>query len=216
MEVRHVDQKQHCMILFAVLNTHAHTYLRAPPSPCIIVAFDHKRRRVKLGQKELSEFTARVQFGTMYINYCEVWEESSLSACGSSIRFSGMVFAVDGTHSVCVLQVGKHLLEAFQDGDEVVGDDSIRPQSHLSADAKLFLGRSWDAAQAEMAKRDIHHWFEHGNIGKRIGIPWGSPRLAIGYGPIAELDRFCPALLGLDDAETVAKISKFPTIVAMM
>ena len=116
----------------------------------------------------------------------------------------------------CCAQVGKHLLEAFWDSDEVVGDDNLRPQAHLSADVKLFLGASWDATRSEMLRRDLRAWFVAREVGAALGgVPWGHPSLALGYAPVAAIDRGCPALAGLSDAGVVDKLGRFPRIAGL-
>ena len=40
------------------------------PSPRLTVAFDHRRRRVKLQAPDFTHFTLRMEFGSAYLNYC--------------------------------------------------------------------------------------------------------------------------------------------------
>jgi len=155
---------------------------RPPPSPSVVVAFDHSRRRVPLEEWELAQFEPCLRFGEVYLNYCEV---------------------------------GKHLLEAFVDGDEVVGDSNLRPQSHLSADVKLHLGPTWPATRSRMLQRDAAAWFQERGMAASLGAPWGSPSLTFGYAPVAELDRSCMALAGLEEQAVVARIGAFPTILGL-
>lgn len=130
--------------------------------------------------------------------------------------------AMTGTHTPgpCLTalssQVGKHLLEAFADRDEVVGDDNLRPQSHLSADAKLYLGQGRDAGQAAALLRDVRSWFEGRGVGRALGLPWGDPALALGFAPVAELDRGCPSLAGLEtEEEVLLRVGCFPRVLGL-
>jgi len=152
---------------------------RSPPSPTVVAAFDHRRRRVKLRRSEMREFHLRLEFGCLYLNYCEV---------------------------------GKHVLEAYQDRDTVVGVANLRPQAHLSADAKAFFGADWGPSRSEGTARELRAWWDAHGLAAATGRAWGDPALALGYAPVARLDRRCPALLGLDDEAVVAAIACHPTL----
>lgn len=109
-------------------------------------------------------------------------------------------------------QVGKHVLEAYQDRDTVVGAANLRPQAHLSADAKAFFGADWGPSRSEGTARELRAWWDAHGLAAATGRAWGDPALALGYAPVARLDRRCPALLGLDDEAVVAAIACHPTL----
>ena len=98
-------------------------------------------------------------------------------------------FAVARNFGVAYLNycmVGKHLLEACWDRDDVACVQ-LRPQTHISCDTLLWFGASPSAAEAAAAEGELGEWWEREGIEQRFRR--GDASSAVGYCPVADLCR---------------------------
>lgn len=79
--------------------------------------------------------------------------------------------------------VGKHLLEACLDKDQITG--AIRPQTHLSADTLLWFGASPTPDEMEERKAALDDWWAQEGIERRFAR--SDPASAVGYLPVADI-----------------------------
>lgn len=104
---------------------------------------------------DYQHFTVAKQFGTCYINYC---------------------------------QIGRHLFEIFQAGDQVANDEHILPLRRMSADTYVWLGSTTGPKALAKRRADIEQWFIANEARLNgLGFFWGDPKLAIGWIPVATL-----------------------------
>ena len=96
-----------------------------------------------------------------------------------------------GTIYVNYCQVGRHLFEMFQAQDHDLAEEHILPLKLVSADSYFWFGPSSGKSGLEKKYAQIEAWFKQNEeLFRRRGLgAWGDPRLAIGWLPVADLDR---------------------------
>jgi hypothetical protein len=77
--------------------------------------------------------------------------------------------------------VGKQVLDAYFNKDEVVGGDNIRPLQYASAAFDIFFGQSTKPSFELEFKKEFNAWI------MRQGLDPRDPKLSIGYIKVAEL-----------------------------
>jgi len=93
--------------------------------------------------------------------------------------------------------VGKHLLEACDDNDDVTG--VLRPQTHMSADTSLWFGHNSTAKELSDIEAKLNEWWDREDIGSQFGRT--DPSSAVGYLPVADLCFDRGDVLGKGDAD---------------
>lgn len=110
-------------------------------------------------------------------------------------------------------ELGKPLWDVFQDKDEVVGDENIRPLRYFSANALVHFGRTNSPTEVSRQLREFNRWWdEKEEFLKSLGFKKGDPKNSIGHIPVADLCRNRGAIKGLSQSETVKLIGKYPRI----
>jgi hypothetical protein len=109
-------------------------------------------------------------------------------------------------------EVGKHLLELYQDQDGVCGEENIRPLAYYKADFKLRLGKGMSADEAEKYLDNFEEWFasEH-EMFNRLGIYKNKYR-ALGLITVAKMNLEESGLAGLTQEEIALKICPYNRI----
>jgi len=112
--------------------------------------------------------------------------------------------------------VGKHLMELFQDDDEdECGDENVRPQRTMSADAQCYFGPSMSEEEAAQKLSDFHDWLRASPHRRRSWCPLEQQQLALGRIPVAALDRSHPSIAGLSEEQIVDKIADFQELCSL-
>jgi hypothetical protein len=84
-------------------------------------------------------------------------------------------------------EVGKPIYDVFKDGDDVVGEDNIRPLRYYSPDFTVyFYNRSQESVQKFIDGMD-KWWDENNEHLSKLGFQKGDPKNAMGYIPVARL-----------------------------
>lgn len=102
--------------------------------------------------------------------------------------YQGFTFAHDfGAMRINYCQIGKPLYDVYKDGDEVVGDEAIRPLRQYSADFNVsFSSVSQQGHDTFMA--GFWEWFDRkSNYLSALGFRRTDPDLAVGYLTVADL-----------------------------
>ena len=99
-------------------------------------------------------------------------------------------------------ELGKPLWDLYLDQDKVVGEDNIRPQRFMSANALIHCGAT-DSARAVTRKlAGFRAWWEQeAAFLEHLGFTWGDPRNAIGSIPVAKLIRTRGKVAGLSQQQ---------------
>lgn len=113
--------------------------------------------------------------------------------------------------------VGKHLMEhQHQDDDEdECGDENVRPQRTLSADARCYFWPSMSEEEAAQKLSDFHDWLRASPHRRRSWCPLEQQQLALGRIPVAALDRSHPSIAGLSEEQIVDKIADFQELCSL-
>jgi len=85
--------------------------------------------------------------------------------------------------------VGRHILEMYNAQDEHAHDDDILPMHKIAGDFYLWFGNTTPWYFDKIRMLDIRRWFHKNKIQDILGMEWGNPRLAIGWLPVAEIDK---------------------------
>lgn len=110
-------------------------------------------------------------------------------------------------------ELGKPLWDVFQDKDEIVGDENIRPLRYFSANALVHFGKTTSKSQVSRQLREFNRWWdEKEEFLSRLGFTKNDPKNSLGNIPVADLCRNRGAIKGLSQVETVKLIGKFPII----
>jgi len=81
---------------------------------------------------------------------------------------------------------GKPILDIFKDGDNVISDDNIRPQTRYSADFNL--GFNYGFGFNPVRLKQINEWLDQNNqMLTNLGFPKGSPLQALGKGVVGHI-----------------------------
>ncbi len=116
-----------------------------------------------------------------------------------------------GTCYINYCQVGRHLFEMFQAQDHELADEHILPLRNASADTYLWFGQSTGPQGFKRKMQDIETWFfKNEEHFKRLGFKWGDPKLAIGWIPVASLEKDLRNLS--DQKDMIQKISQMDRI----
>jgi len=104
-------------------------------------------------------------------------------------------------------EVGKSLLDVFDNKDDIVGDDNIRPLRYYSADTIMRFRSPYVFpfiyAVLNWLHRTIRHkqfkiwWKKHAEKLADLGFIWGDPKNSIGYITVAHLNRNKGSIAGL-------------------
>ena len=100
-------------------------------------------------------------------------------------------FTLDKTFGTCYANyphVGRHVYEAWLSRDEDGPDDHIMPMHNIGGSSYLWFGSSSGRTNTPRKMAAVKEWFIAENIGKRLGMRWGDPHLAIGWLPVAQLE----------------------------
>jgi hypothetical protein len=159
-------------------NVNIHAYEKAHLSlPMITCTFNGPR--VPLDDEDYDHFTHILQYGHVYINYCEV---------------------------------GKHLLELYEDHDDICGEENIRPLKYYKADFKLRLGKGISEDEAENYLTAFENWFDSKKeMFDRLGIYKDKYR-ALGLITVAKMNIEESGLIGLTEEEVAIKICPYNRI----
>lgn len=116
----------------------------------------------------------------------------------SMFRFFGQLY-------LHYCEVGKQVLDAFFDHDEVVGEDNIRPLKYYSACCDCFFGPNYSETTKKYVTEQLKEWLES------RGMDINDKNLSIGYATLGtiSLDECTPSLEGKTEEEIVDHISKF-------
>ncbi len=110
-------------------------------------------------------------------------------------------------------ELGKPLWDVYQDKDEVVGEQNIRPLRYFSANALIHFGPTNSTKQiTEQMKGFNDWWIENEKLLARLGFKKSDPKNSIGAIPVADLLRNRGAIAGLNQAQAVRLIGKYPVI----
>ena len=125
---------------------------------------------------------------------------------------------LDEDYSLCTLtrnfgevyinycEVGKPLYDVFKDGDEIIGDDNIRPLKYYSADFTVaFHDRSQEKVDKFLSR--MNEWWDS-NVQhlSELGFTKGDPKNALGYIPVARLNT------DLSNDQIIQAITNHPTL----
>jgi hypothetical protein len=84
-------------------------------------------------------------------------------------------------------EVGKPLYDVFKDGDDVVGEDNIRPLRYYAPDFALYFHHT-QSFKVDKFLADMDEWWDRNdNYLGALGFSKGDPKNAIGYIPVAAL-----------------------------
>jgi hypothetical protein len=84
-------------------------------------------------------------------------------------------------------EVGKPLYDVFKDGDDVVGEDNIRPLRYYAPDFALYFHHT-QPYKVDKFLADMDEWWDRNdNYLGALGFTKGDPKNAIGYIPVAAL-----------------------------
>lgn len=109
-------------------------------------------------------------------------------------------------------EVGKHLLELYEDQDEVCGEENIRPLKYYKADFKLKLGKSMPGDVAEDYLTKFEEWFaSEKEMFDRLGIHKDKYR-ALGLITVAKMNLEESGFAGLTEEEIAVKICPYNCI----
>jgi hypothetical protein len=78
-------------------------------------------------------------------------------------------------------EVGKQVLDAYFNKDEVVGGDNVRPLQYASANFDIFFGRPTQSVFELEFKKDFNAWLI------KQGLDPRDPKLSVGYLKVGEL-----------------------------
>jgi hypothetical protein len=110
-------------------------------------------------------------------------------------------------------ELGKPLWDVYQDKDEVVGDQNIRPLRYFSANALVHFGRTTTPADVKRRMSGFNRWWdENREFLAQLGFKKNDPKNSIGHIPVADLCRDRGAVKGLNQKQIVNLIGKYPTI----
>ena len=110
-------------------------------------------------------------------------------------------------------ELGKPLWDVYQDQDEIVGDDNIRPLQYFSPNALIQFCPTASVTAVQQQLRGFNQWWdENKQFLSKLGFKKGDPKNAIGSIPVADLVRTRGGIANLTQAQTVRKIGKFPRI----
>ncbi len=84
-------------------------------------------------------------------------------------------------------EVGKPLYDVFKDGDDVVGEDNIRPLRYYSPDFALYFHNTQPYKVDNFLTAMDSWWDQNDNYLGALGFTKGDPKNAIGYIPVAAL-----------------------------
>lgn len=108
-------------------------------------------------------------------------------------------------------EVGRHIYEIYQAGDDALDDTHIRPHRHISANTFLWFGPSTGHFWAAKTRAKIATWFaERKDRFTRLGLEWDDPRLALGKIPVAQLET--PLYTPNEIATYVRELSRFDRV----
>lgn len=99
-------------------------------------------------------------------------------------------FTVKKTFGYCYANyphVGRHILEMFLSKDEHAHDDHVLPMHKISANSYLWLGSTNHWLAVFKKRIQLKSWFIKNKIDQIVDMPWGDPKLAIGWLPVAKL-----------------------------
>lgn len=109
-------------------------------------------------------------------------------------------------------EVGKHLLELYEDDDSVCGEENIRPLKYYKADFKLKLGKGMPADVADKYIADFEAWFDSKQeMFNRLGIYKDKYR-ALGLITVAKLNIEESGFAGLTEEDIALKICPYNKI----
>jgi hypothetical protein len=103
-------------------------------------------------------------------------------------------------------EVGKHLLDVFQDQDDAVGDDAILPQRYYSS---AFVIKFWEEHSSSYWAQFEAWWSDNQQALQALGFTRDDPQLGLGYLPVATLMVDQPRerlLAGLAKCHTVSRV----------
>jgi len=126
--------------------------------------------------------------------------------CNAELRDFGLARNF-GVAYLNYCMVGKHLLEACWDNDQVTG--VLRPQTHMSADTLLWFGPSPSTEELAELEAMLDEWWEREGIEARFGRH--DPKSALGYLPVADLCRDRGDACGRDE-QGIAQLLSNATI----
>lgn len=104
--------------------------------------------------------------------------------------------------------VGRHILEMFNAKDDDAHDEHVIPMHQITGGFYLWFGKTTPLLFNIKKMWEIKRWFYKNNIDKIVGIPWGDPRLAIGWLPVSKLDH----PVSIRDLIGISKIEKIELI----
>lgn len=109
-------------------------------------------------------------------------------------------------------EVGKHLLELFEDNDDHCGEENIRPLKYYKADFKLKFGKAMPHDVSKEFIDNFEAWFTtHQDRFARLGIHQNKYR-ALGLITVAKVNYEESGFFGLSEEEIVFKIAPFNKI----
>lgn len=109
-------------------------------------------------------------------------------------------------------EVGKHLLEYYEDQDDMCGEENIRPLKYYKADFKLKLGKAMSQEEADDYISKFESWFESKkDFFDRLGIVKDKYR-SLGLIPVAKLNLEESGLNNLTMEEIGVKLSPYNKI----
>ncbi|MGE3759946.1 MAG: hypothetical protein AB7H97_19420 [Pseudobdellovibrionaceae bacterium] len=110
-------------------------------------------------------------------------------------------------------ELGKPLWDVYQDKDEIVGDQNIRPLRYFSANGLLHFGKTLTSGQVSRQLREFNKWWdEKEEFLRSLGFKKNDPKNSIGNIPVADLCRDRGAIKGLNQHQIVRLIGKYPRI----
>ena len=116
------------------------------------------------------------------------WKDSAKAPIPEGSYSEFVLDQVFGVAYANYSEVGRHILEIFNAGDDGLPDEHIRPSRLLSGDTRLFFGPTRGDYLTHSLNQRIEKWFRaRAERFDRLGLHWGDPRLALGMIPVARL-----------------------------
>jgi len=103
-------------------------------------------------------------------------------------------------------EVGKPLFDVFKDGDDIVGDDNIRPLKYYSADFTVSFYNTLQQRLDIVLEKMNKWWYKNEKYLNDLGFVKNDPKNAIGNIPIAIIDTT------LSNEEIIELISNHPIL----
>ncbi len=110
-------------------------------------------------------------------------------------------------------ELGKPLWDLYQDEDDAVSDENIRPLRHYGADGLIEFSATESDEEYQTKMLGFERWW-HDNEAflSQLGFKWGDPRNAIGSIPVADIIRDRGAIAGLSEDDIVTLMGNYPIV----